>query len=143
MRTVVAWLHTGSSSRRVERQWSEDADALADDHAARLDAEPTVVRPRLRTLFNDLYRLNDEPKNDWMNETQRAEAEEETMAAFAEKLEDLSPAVKRSQQNRKRQAEIEARRAELDALILAEEDGGDGSRPGQIPGHQAAAGSDQ
>ena len=97
-----------------------------------LDAKPDVIRPKLRTLFNDLYELNDEP-NDWMNETQRAEAEAKIFAAFAEKLEDLSPAVKRSQQNRKRQAEIEARRAELDALILAEEQAATAAARGKFP----------
>ena len=110
---VRAWLGTPEALlATVERLEREDADALADDLAAALDANPDVIRAKLRTLLNDLYQLNDE-SNDWWNETQRAEAEAETVAAFGEKLEDLSLDVKRSQQNRKRQAEIEARRVEL------------------------------
>ena len=108
-------------SETFDRLEREKADALAADLAAALDANPDVIRAKLRTLFNDLYRLNDE-SNDWWNETQRAEAEAEAMAAFAEKLEDLSLDVKRSQQSRKRRPAIEARRPELDALILAEVD---------------------
>ena len=61
------------------------------------------------------------------------------MAAFAEKLEDLSPDVKRSQRNRKRQPEIEARRVELDALILAEEDAATAAVQGKWPDPRAAA----
>jgi hypothetical protein len=76
----------------IERLEREDANALADDLAARLDAEPKVIRDKLRTLRNDLYQLND-PRNDGWNETQRAEAETEVLAAFAEKLEDLYAAA--------------------------------------------------
>jgi hypothetical protein len=108
-------------SDTIERLDAANADALAADIASALAAAPDVIRPRLRTLLNDLYRLND-PSNDWWDEIRRAEAEAEALAAFKEKLEDLSPNVRRSQRNLERQAERQAQRAELEALILAEVD---------------------
>ena len=123
-------------SETFERLEREEADALAADLAAALDANPDVIRAKLRTLFNDLYRLNDQ-SNDWWNETQRAEAVAKTMAAFGEKLEDLSLDVKRSQQNRKRQAEIEARRVEWATLIRAEEPAATAAVRERWPGQKA------
>lgn len=103
----------------VERLEREDANALAADLASALDVEQKVIRPKLRTLQDDFYRLS-EPKNDWWDKTQRAEAEAETVAAFAEKLEDLyaaalaksrrSTAQKAATKRRVRKALIEVRK---------------------------------
>jgi hypothetical protein len=118
---IVAWLGTPEVLlAAVERLEREDADTLAADQAARLDVKTTVVRPQVWMLQNDFYRLADSLNDGW-NEIQRAKAEADAKEAFAEKIVNMSPGVRRSQQSRKRQLEREAQRAELDALILAEE----------------------
>jgi hypothetical protein len=119
--TAHAWVQADRLREAVERLEREDADVLEADQVARLNVTPTVVRPMLWMLQNDLYRLADSLNDGW-DEIQRAKAEADTLVAFAEKSENMSLAVKRSQQNRKRQAEREAQRAELDALIRAEVD---------------------